>query len=585
MKPTKYSHPFITLSVLLCCWSCIDRTETAPVVSNDRVEVRIAPPSTRTALGDDGVTTEWVKNDRIALWAFSGSGSAVFEQEPFTFWSNKADRHGAFFVGSVPAMPVGSYRYYAAYPYPDDVAGTRVTYEIPAEQDGTWRGELDVMLASAEAPELVAADPDRLNDVNELALGFSHKIHVLKVTIPTGRNLFERPVTTLRIRFPRPVAGRMTWDLAAPDEAPSMEGTNDAVTLRFARPIGEGDSFWVFIAPGDMRGGEELFTASDGTEFTWPLSSSAFGNCTAGRITSVNLTLPEIRPSHDLRITVNPTNLGEAVTEINSIVCSDGYVFPDLDIQNRTERVTPNGDGTFSVRVFDDMGVGFPDNTVSMTVGSTNAEGVFGRKCDVSDATASGCTIKAPYLFFEDFSAVNTNNAQNDNNRGTTMDAGNLPEWSGSRWETVQENTGYLKLNTYIGTTSSNLDNKWGRGDSPPMACLRSSVSLRVSYRISGSKDAGWFNTELRSKCIFGVHNDPSAIGGGTGGGTKPQNVVDSYDTATDGYASMESKSYVVASCTNTTRFSWFLDYSTKGTSTAKSINLYLDDIRVTIVP
>lgn len=575
MKPTKYSHPFITLSVLLCCWSCIDRTETAPVVSNDRVEVRIAPPSTRTALGDDGVTTEWVKNDRIALWAFSGSGSAVFEREPFTFWSNKADRHGAFFVGSVPAMPVGSYRYYAAYPYPDDVAGTRVTYEIPAEQDGTWRGELDVMLASAEAPELVAADPDRLNDVNELALGFSHKIHVLKVTIPTGRNLFGRPVTTLRIRFPRPVAGRMTWDLAAPDETPSMEGTNDAVTLRFARPIGEGDSFWVFIAPGDMRGGEVLFTASDGTEFTWPLSSNAFGNCTAGRITSVNLTLPEIRPSHDLRIAVDPSNLGEAVTEINSIVCSDGYVFPDLDIQNHTERVTPNGDGTFSVRVFDDMGVGFPDNTVSMTVGSANAEGVFGRKCEVSNATASGCTIKAPYLFFEDFSEIISFNANGDKGVGNAscsdLSQYGLSGWYGARTQGEGGASVRIRLN------GNGVVYYPARLDSAPISSLRENSTVRVSVVFNAS--VGGASTS-RMRCILGTSSD--------NGGFQGDDAISSITTlssiaTSDSYTNIPGEySFEVGSCTRNTRLAW--QTSKDGWISGYS-NIYLDNIRVTIVP
>lgn len=252
MKITRYLFPFATLFFSLSCWSCVDRAETGPIVSNGRVEVRIAPPpaTTRTVLGDDGVTTEWIKGDRIALWAFSDGGSAVFEREPFTFWSNKTGNRGAFFVGSIPAMPTGTYRYYAAYPYPESVSGSRVTYEIPAEQDGTWRGELDIMLASASAPELVPADPDRLDDVNELALGFSHKIHALKVTVPGGRNLFGRPVTMLRVRFPRPVTGRMTWDLAAPDAAPSMEGAGDAVTLRFARPVGRGRSLLGLHRPG-----------------------------------------------------------------------------------------------------------------------------------------------------------------------------------------------------------------------------------------------------------------------------------------------------------------------------------------------
>lgn len=592
MKITRCLLPFATLFFSLSCWSCVDRAETGPIVSNGRVEVRIAPPpaTTRTALGDDGVTTEWIKDDRIALWAFSDSGSAVFEREPFTFWSNKTGNRGAFFVGSIPAMPTGTYRYYAAYPYPESVSGSRVTYEIPAEQDGTWRGELDIMLASASAPELVPADPDRLDDVNELALGFSHKIHALKVTVPAGRNLFGRPVTMLRVRFPRPVTGRMTWDLAAPDSAPSMEGTGDAVTLRFARPVGEGDSFWVFIAPGDMRGGEVLFTASDGTEFTWPLASGAFGDCTAGRITPVNLTLPEIRPSHDFRIAVDPVNLGEAVTEINSIVCPEGYVFPSLDNSNRTERVTPNGDGTFSVRIFNDMGTGFPDNTVSMTVGSANAEGVFGRRCEVRDVTASGCTIMAPYLFFEDFTDTSFNDAHAEDDNGSELSGAGLVGWTGTRWKVDQQS---LEFRTHIGSAAG-PSGKYGRVDSPPLPLRAgSSVKVALHYEIGAafSSGASTLVNYIHPDCLFGLSTDLGTPSGGSNGNQNyPEIRVEEFRLDKDGSPTNQPthKDNNISEVRKGMRLTWFGYFqrtSNWAAVTGADFYYYLDNIRVTIVP
>ena len=596
MKMTKYSLPFAALFFSLSCWSCStgpDCETTYPDGSNRRVEVRIAASSdssTRTELGDDGVTTEWVKDDRIALWAFSDGGSAVFEREPFIFWSNKADKRGAFFVGSIPAMPAGTYRYYAAYPYPESVSGSRVTYEIPAEQDGTWRGELDIMLASASAPELVPADPDRLDDVNELALGFSHKIHALKVTVPAGRNLFGRPVTMLRVRFPRPVTGRMTWDLAAPDSAPSMEGTGDAVTLRFARPVGEGDSFWVFIAPGDMRGGEVLFTASDGTEFTWPLSSGAFGDCTAGRITPVNLTLPEIRPSHDFRIAVNPENLGEAVTEINSIVCPEGYVFPSLDNSNRTERVTSNGDGTFSVRIFNDMGTGFPDNTVSMTVGSANTEGVFGRRCEVRDVTASGCTIMAPYLFFEDFTDTSFNDAHAEDDNGSKLSGAGLVGWTGTRWKVDQQS---LEFRTHIGSAAG-PSGKYGRVDSPPLPLRAgSSVKVALHYEIGAAFNSGASTlvNYIHPDCLFGLSTDLGTPSGGSNGNQNyPEIRVEEYRLDKDGSPTNKPtrKDNNISEVRKGMRLTWFGYFqrtSNWAAVTGADFYYYLDNIRVTIVP
>lgn len=561
--------------------------EPESVVPQGEAEVCIGIPETRTVLDADGLSTRWEKGDRFALWAFAG-GSATFATVPFDFWGNKAEHTGAaLFRGKVPAMPSDTYTYYAASPVPAATEGTRVSYDLPAVQDGTWHGDYDVLLAQASGRELRVPAAGAIDDVNPLDLRFRHKIHALKVTIPEGRNRFGRPVTRLRVQFPVAVAGRLTWDLAAPDAAPAVEQASDAVTLEFARPVGAGDSFWIYVAPCDLTGREVRFTATDGAEFSWPIETGAFRNLEAGQITSVTLTIPDLRPQSDYRLTIDPAQLGEAVTEIDALELPEGYSFPSLDLALRQAGpLAANADGTFSVRIFSDMGPGFPSE-VGLTVGSANTTGVVGKlgsgQCTASGITAAGCTVKAPYLFFEDFSGVVNNNTQSDNNSGTMMDAGNLPGWSGSRWETVQDNSGYLELHTYIGTTTSNMDNKWGRGDTPPMSCLKSSVPLRISYKVGGSKADGIFGAQLRSKCVFGTHNEGSAIGGGTGGGTKPANVVESYDTDTNNYATMAEKSHVVPSCSSTTRFSWFLDYSKSGTVTAKSIHLYLDNIRVTI--
>lgn len=597
MKITRYLFPFATLFFSLSCWSCVDRAETGPIVSNGRVEVRIAPPpaTTRTVLGDDGVTTEWIKGDRIALWAFSDGGSAVFEREPFTFWSNKTGNRGAFFVGSIPAMPTGTYRYYAAYPYPESVSGSRVTYEIPAEQDGTWRGELDIMLASASAPELVPADPDRLDDVNELALRFSHKIHALKVTVPAGRNLFGRPVTMLRVRFPRPVTGRMTWDLAAPDAAPSMEGAGDAVTLRFARPVGEGDSFWVFIAPGDMRGGEVLFTASDGTEFTWPLSSGAFGDCTAGRITPVNLTLPEIRPMKDYRISIDASQLGEPVSEINAVELPDGFCFPSLDLAlRRMENLPANSDGTFSMRVFEDMSADFPSE-VGLAVGSANAAGVVGKlgtgQCLVSDVTASGCTIKAPYFFFENFAEVPADNSSDD---AMLLTPWGLPDWSGAR-SGVRANT-CIMANCHVSTHSGMTNSRsYGRVDTPCLPIragktLALSVSFDIGYdTVVGTMGSGAGNSW--AICTFG-RTDISQPSVAVAADAAFSETIFSGRAVTklSDTNNLPDKlsNQRVSGCGPNSRLSWqaYTEKKSWGaTTTNVTYRCHLDNIRVTIVP
>ncbi|MDE7077265.1 MAG: fimbrillin family protein [Alistipes sp.] len=342
-------------ALLAAAVSCHDGDGLTPGTNSSReIEVSISAPATRTALLEDGLTARWVKGDRIALWACTGA-TAAFANVPFTLWYPREAPEQGLFTGMVGAMTAGTYDYYASYPTPEAAEGTKVTYTIPSVQNGAWNGNLDIMLAATQGAEL------REEILNEVTLQFHHKVHALKITIPEGRNLLGRPIEQLRIEFPQPVAGRMTWDLANPAAAPETAATENAITLDFATPVNEGDTFWVFIAPADLTGGEVRFTATDGTEFSWPLSAWTFRDCTEGRITPVRLTVDERRPQQDFRLTVDPTRLGEPVTEINSLTMPAGYEFPDISLSATTRTIRPNGDGTFSVRMFSDQAAALAD--------------------------------------------------------------------------------------------------------------------------------------------------------------------------------------------------------------------------------
>ncbi|MDE5691071.1 MAG: hypothetical protein K2I13_02480, partial [Alistipes sp.] len=372
-----------------------------------------------------------------------------------------------------------------------------------------------------------------------------------------------------------------TWDLANPAAAPETAATENAITLDFATPVNEGDTFWVFIAPADLTGGEVRFTATDGTEFSWPLSAWTFRDCTEGRITPVRLTVDERRPQQDFRLTVDPARLGEPVTEINSLTMPAGYEFPDISLSATTRTIRPNGDGTFSVRMFSDQAAALADGMqASMTVGSENTEGVYGKHCEVSNVTADGCTVAAPYLFFEDFSET-TYNAQYADENGSTAyeltDAG-LPGWTGSRWKVDQQS---LEFRTYIGSSTiiGRQDNKYGRVDTPPLP-LRSgkTVALSVSYDIGSTGN---------SKCTFGWTTRSGPIAGGRGydNRTPPENEVESFAPDASGSPTNmpTHKDYTIRNCVSGIRLSWFGTYNS-GTVTAKTFYFYMDNIRVTIV-
>ncbi len=536
-----------------------------------RMEVRIDAPATRTALGDDGAAC-WVKGDRLALWAY-GADAPAFEQVPFRFWYRKESPDKGMFVGMVDPMAAGTYTYYGAYPLPETAAGTKVTYTIPSVQNGAWNGQLDIMLAATQGAEL------QEEILNEVTLRFHHKVHVLKITVPQGRNRLGSPIERLHIEFPHPVTGRMTWDLTAPEAAPEMAATSNAVTLEFAEPIDEGDTFWVYLAPADLRGGEVRFTATDGTEFSWPLTTAGFDDCRAGVITPVNLTIAEARPQVDFRITVDPSHLGETVTQIDSLTMPAGYEFPALGRCRTLKTFVKNSDGTFTARIFNDQT--FANGMqVGLGTASENTEGVYGKRCDVRDVTAAGCTIAAPYLFFEDFSETIPVSNYADENGGSAQemtDAG-LPGWTGSRWKTDQQS---LEFRTYIGSSTivGRQDNKYGRVDTPPLP-LRSgrTVTLSVSYDIGSTNN---------SKCTFGWTTQSGPIAGGRGydNRTPPENEVESFAPDASGSPTNmpTHKDYTIRNCVSGIRLSWFGTYNS-GLVTAKTFYFYMDNVRVTIV-
>ncbi len=546
-------------------------------------EAPAATPQTRIAFDENDGTMRWTKGDRIALWSYS-SGAAAFENVPFTLWYPREDPSQGLFTGQVNAMAAGTYDYYAACPVPESAAGTKVTYTIPTVQNGRWNPDLDIMLAKTSGAEL------REEILNDVTLRFRHQVHAFKITVPEGRNLLGGPIEKLRIEFGLPVAGRMTWDLANPDAAPEGAGAATGITLAFDTPVDEGDSFWVYLAPADLTGVPVRFTATDGTEFSWPLTGTAFRNCTAGTITPVKLTIGELRPQQEYRLMVDPAHLGEPVTRIDSIVMPENYEFPSLELRNVSEPIAVDADGTCTTKYFEDQPNPFTvDGYVRMSVSSENTEGVYGKRCDVRDATADGCTVMSPYLFFEDFSNVVSFNSNDNHGSGShvqnpdaiQLDQYGLPGWTGAR--TGAEGGNAVRCCCHFEGALIAYGRYNGRIDSPAIGVIRSGkrVDVTVTYDYTGGTTQSGkrasplytYGYTTRSGAFKGNEDIESQIEGGIS------------LSKTGDYGSIDqTKTYTIPDCTSSHRLSWQVSNDGKrGDAFFGDYFLYLDNIRVTI--
>lgn len=569
----------------------------------------------RTALEEDGCTVRWATGDRIALWALDAGGSARLEAQPFELWHYDATYDEARFTGTISPMAEGAYTYCAVSPLPASHEGTRVTYEIPATQNGAFDGSLDVMVAEpvTDAPAL----SEGLNE--QLALRFHHKIHLLRITVPAGGNSLQEPIAALELEFPQPVVGRLTLDVANPDAAPELTDGSNKLTIQMAQPVGADEEICVYaaIAPITLTSDNAIqikAVSTGGAESmtrTMPGKAFAAGHTTpvkyyipdryritriffslAGRDAQTNL--PE-----DLAGGYGCSTLGEPVTAF-TLTGPEGV---DLGNGTNTRTFEVNKENLYEISyegVFTDQLSGQP---FSVTFESEHTVGVPYYESNEAKMAAtpysflmpqltadSRNTIKAfavPYLLKEDFSGVSNQDRTESTNELSGI---KLPGWGASRYEFQSDRAAIFM---YVGTSAFNGgDLKRGRLDSPFLPIREgASISINVSYNIGAPTVTGTLSSKWNVTSEFGIQDNTD---GGISGEESITRTLEQY-TPTEGGSFTgtlpQSKTDIlITNVTGKSRLSWRasgyqrISGSSWSVLTAKDFYVYIDDIQVSIV-
>ena len=257
------------LALPLAFASCSDMPEadTKPAAGTIEVSIGSGPKidirteaQTRTELGEDGVTVQWADNDCIALWAVDSQGQKTIDQQVFKLWHYNEEYNTAKFTATVPEMPEDTYIYYAVSPVPFEANRLEeALYRIPAEQDGTFNGDYDIMVAHPiEGSALQQGDNSQT--VN---LQFEHKVHVLKIHIPSN-NLGE-DISKITLTFPEPVAGVLKVNGTDPTAAPQLTSGSNVLTLTFDTPKKPSDTVFAVIAPVELTSAQSVTITATGT--------------------------------------------------------------------------------------------------------------------------------------------------------------------------------------------------------------------------------------------------------------------------------------------------------------------------------
>lgn len=481
----------------------------------------LATLDTRTELGtasDSELPIHWSwsdedkSGDQIMVWAEPATNAVdfTFAQTVFSLASFNYTYSSADFTATVAErmMEDYNYNYYAIYPVPTTtVNDTSVTYTLPTTQTGDYDGAYDIMRGSATGAALVERTGEDTAVWNEPELQMNHLLHLMRIRVPAGKNLMDRPIKRLEITFPEAiVGGTVTFNPTNPESDPEWSGQSEKLTIEFADDNlldAAGRDVWFFVKPTTISG-QIKFRAygSDGVPseaiYTDKLDGRELG---AQHITPIALTIPnELEP---VIVTFScpdsdsyPNFLGEAATVMH--IKSGPAALAD---KNTT--ITSLGNGVFGVRFY------YIEGEVNTDlVGQTITVGFESAHADVSANTFDAKIVSMgadqdsrkgyyalPYLFFEDFTGINEYSykrtaaqlAPAERPEGIDLSLHGLSKgWTGAHTGGDENNSAiriFSRVDEVWGATRT-----YGRLDSPALSALTNETNVGLYFNYSGGR-------------------------------------------------------------------------------------------------
>lgn len=604
MKKIYFLSLIASLVLLSGCSTAVDEGNNTAVNTQAELSIGLPIGISRTAMDSDGKAS-WTDGDTFALWAENRTGAFPLNGAEFKMMYYWHSMQSAVFTSNANPIAEGTYTYYAVSPMPQTVNNQQATYTIPAEQQGdSFNGAYDIMVATPLEAGAVVADK-----VNNLALDFQHKMHVLKMTI--AENNFSYPLAKVKLEFPSAVVGDLVFDVKNLSTAPAVSNEGKSITINTNGSANVGDTIYGFVIPTNINGEVKLTAISPDGQSSQVRTFNMSKELKAGHITPMSLVIPDILRITTLRFSIGQNNLGEAVQKL-TIIDHNGKTLGTFNTNSsNTYEVSYNG-------YYESSGYGsYAGKTFTARFESAHAivEQQFTMPAVAEYTTTTVPAITVPYLFFEDFTSIHTDFEKDDVKSASSMKAAGMllndymsvAGWNAAR---VKGMAGLcvrinVRCQSTVGYTHAN-----GRLDTPNMSGIKAGTSAKVKVMF----DMGcYINSDYGTDdgvtfCMTGTHTKPTntAIDGAdettaimwvtindvtnisslydrvcfTSKYLNGEYAADDFDSTFDHYE------FEAENCTSATRISWSAGTTKKTSAIGKNAHyyLYIDNIKVQIV-
>lgn len=562
-------------------------------------------PLSRTELGDgDGSAgsaqeIRWVHGDKIAVWAIEESASDyTLNGTSFTMATFNDVYSSADFRATIDPMAEGIYSYYAVSPTPHTISGTTVSYTLPATQSGAYDANLNVMVANGVGSALLPRTADEtLVEWQEPELQFNQLFHLIRIRVPSGKNLLGVPIKRLEITFPQEVVGTATFDATAPDVV-SWSNLSSTITVEMpqSRMLDEGGHYvWLHVRPTTLNG-QITFQAYDEIGvMAGEISTTVNKELAPQHITPIALTIPASPLGELTYIDLNEvqSNLGEDWQTMT--LSGYNFVVPYTHTTTTSTVFTPNSTSHYKVAV-----VASPSTMSGATLPLQyeSVHTLFDDPVTLPTMASTGYTTiekVVPYLLEEDFSSIHTSWESGTVHK--TSDAGEydaialsnygLSDWYGARvGGSVGQNIricSRMEMGAWV--TNKNK----GRVDTPALWRLKESANATISvtydyagdrYEAVGSGGYPVYSAGVSSSVVSAGDDEIDNV------------IVSGVQLAIDGpnangtyYGNTpHQNTFEAGGCSKTTRVCWYLTNNRSAGFAGNGMYwMYIDNVKVQI--